>query len=431
MNATASSIDAITVHTADVVAASVGLRMATDTPARGRGGWQMRTWDLHKAYKNLALCPEALEDSYLAVYNPASRRCELYKQYVLPFGARSSVHAFCRTSLGIWKIIVALFGIHICVYFDDYICMEEVALAKLTEKCVEIIFALLGWETADDKDNVFSYSSKVLGLEIDLRDAKLGYAAMRNTPARTSELRDSISEILEAGFLARKDGERLRGRLQFASNQIAGRQAGSAFKQLSAFIGGGGGRLHDSVTSALLHLRDIMLESRPRRIDGNITSVFHLFVDAAHETTWSGLGGVLINERGNPVGYFSEEITGSTLGEFKAKSENPIFEMECFAIYCGVILWSRLIQGCNVVVYTDNQGTLSCMIKGHSENQLGNVIVNAVHRASDECSCNCWYERVNTASNIADAPSRGETSSNLGHRLSLNLCEVFRSVAGG
>ena len=120
-----------------------------------------------------------------------------------------------------------------------------------------------------------------------------------------------------------------------------------------------------------------MLESRPRRIDGNITSVFHLFVDAAHETTWSGLGGVPINERGNAVGYFSEEITGSTLGEFKAKSENPIFEMECFAIYCGVILWSRLIQGCNVVVYTDNQGTLSCMIKGYFENQLGNVIVNA------------------------------------------------------
>ena len=208
VNATASSIDAITVHTADVVAASVGLRMATDTPARGRGGWQMRTWDLHKAYKNLALCPEALEDSYLAVYNLVSQRCELYKQYVLPFGARSSVHAFCRTSLGIWKIIVALFGIHICVYFDDYICMEEIALAKLTEKCVEIIFALLGWETADDKDNVFSYSSKVLGLEIDLRDAKLGYAAMRNTPARTAELRDSISEILAAGFLARKDGER-------------------------------------------------------------------------------------------------------------------------------------------------------------------------------------------------------------------------------
>ena len=177
-----------------------------------------------------------------------------------------------------------------CTLIDDYICMEEIALAKLTERCVEVVFTLLGRETADDKDNVFSYSPKVLGLEINFRDAKLGYAAMRNTPARTAELRDSISEILAPGFLTRKDGERLRGRLQFASNQIAGRQTGSAFKQLSAFIGGGGGRLHDSVTSALLHLRDVMLESHPRRIDGNITSVFHLFVDAAHEPKWSGLG---------------------------------------------------------------------------------------------------------------------------------------------
>ena len=186
--------------------------------------------------------------------------------------------------------------------------------------------------------------------------------------------------------------------------------------------------MHDAVTSALLHLRDVMLESHPRRVDGNITSVFHLFVDGAHVPKWSGLGGVLINEQGNPVGFFSEEISGSTLDEFRAKSENPIFEMECFAIYCGVILWRRLIQGCNIVVNTHNQGTLSCMIKGHSDNQLGNVIVNATHRTNDECSCNCWYERVNTASNIADASSRGETSSSLGHRLSLNLCEAFRSV---
>ena len=62
------------------------------------------------------------------------------------------------------------------------------------------------------------------------------------------------------------------------------------------------------MTSGLLHLRDVMLESHPRRIDGNITSVFHLFVDAAHVPKWSGLGGVLINEHGNPVGFSAKRL---------------------------------------------------------------------------------------------------------------------------
>ena len=223
------------------------------------------------------------------------------------------------------------------------------------------------------------------------------------TLCQTAELRDSISGILAAGLGWRATA------WPAAVCKLAGRQAGVRKCILSTFVGSGG-RLHDHVTSALLYLQDIMLESQPRhRPQGNITSVFHFFVDAAHEPERSGLGGVLINEQGNPVGFFSEWITGSTLDEFEAKSGNPIFEMECFEIYCGITLWKRFIQRCNIVVFTDNQGTLSCVIKGHSDNQLGNMIVNATHRLGEECSCNCWYERVNTASNIADAPSRGVT----------------------
>ena len=79
------------------------------------------------------------------------------------------------------------------------------------------------------------------------------------------------------------------------------------------------------------------------------------------------------------------------------------------------------------MVFTDNPGILSCMIKG---NRLGHMIVNAAHRLGDECSCNCWHERVNTASNIADAQSREEIDVRMGGRGTLSLCQIFRSVTG-
>ena len=70
------------------------------------------------------------------------------------------------------------------VYFDDYIGVETEALSKIYDLCVEGLFALLGWETAEEE-----------------------------------ELTATIASVLEQGFLSRKDGERLR-RIQFAENQI-------------------------------------------------------------------------------------------------------------------------------------------------------------------------------------------------------------------
>ena len=63
---------------------------------------------------------------------------------------------------------------------------------------------------------------------------------------------NSISGVLERNFLSRKDGERLRGRLQFAEAQIAGKAAGLAYKQLTRFLCNGGGPLDDATKTALL-----------------------------------------------------------------------------------------------------------------------------------------------------------------------------------
>ena len=420
VNSTASSVDTIIVHTADCIAAGLGHRMSQDKSCRTHQ-LQVRSWDLHKAYKNLPLADEVLDDSFLCVYNPATQAAELFKQRVLPFGSRHSVHSFCRVSLGIWRIAVTTLLMHLSVYFDDFVGAEIEPLSKIYEMCLDMLFKVLGWGTSKNKEHPFGTLAKVLGLEINLRDAKLGWVYLSNTPERQKEVFDFVSEILDQGFLKKKDGEKLRGRLQFAECQISGRGAGMAYKKLTGFIRDGAGYLDDEARSTLLTLRDRILHAPSRCVSQNLCNTMHLYVDASCEKRKVGLGGVLVNETGTKIGFFSEWASDGVVARMNPASGNPIFEFECLAILMGLRTWAPLIKNCNLVIFTDNDAALACMIRGMSDNDYGGKIVTCVHELSDEMVCNAWYERVNTTSNIADGPSRGARDESWGPRFEIDV----------
>ena len=69
---------------------------------------------------------------------------------------------------------------------------------------------------------------KVLGVQIDLRQSGDLLCRVSNTEERVEELIKEIDDVLTSKHLARAEGERLRGRLQFASSQVFG----SKFKRL-------------------------------------------------------------------------------------------------------------------------------------------------------------------------------------------------------
>ena len=79
-----------------------------------------KTIDLRKAYKNLPVSMKALDDAYLCVFSPTENKPQAFQTLVLPFGARSAVMGFCRTSYALWRIGVVIFYLHWTVFFDDY-----------------------------------------------------------------------------------------------------------------------------------------------------------------------------------------------------------------------------------------------------------------------------------------------------------------------
>ena len=87
------------------VAAALACRVSTDAKCRSHY-LCVRSYNLHKAHKDMPSAASALSDSFLSVFHPDLPGARLFRQMVLPFGSRHSMRAFCRVSLGFWKLAV-------------------------------------------------------------------------------------------------------------------------------------------------------------------------------------------------------------------------------------------------------------------------------------------------------------------------------------
>ena len=211
----------MTIHTIDHIAAMTAwwMRSGALTP---EDALVAKCWDLSDAYKQVPLSDEAFElDSYLAVFDPGTSSAKIFKQRVLPFGSVASVTAFLRVSLALWKIGSSLLHLMWSVYFDDFLCLARGSESRHVDFCVSTLFSLLGWKVSEHKLLDFDTICKVLGVQLDLRQSGSGICFVTNTAERVEELVAEIDEAIKSNLLPRRDGEKLRGRLQFASSQIA------------------------------------------------------------------------------------------------------------------------------------------------------------------------------------------------------------------
>eukprot|EP00435_Cladocopium_sp_Y103_P010662 s4477_g2.t1 len=188
--------------------------------------------DLQKAYKDLPLSKEALHDSGICVYSPSAKAPQAFQTLVLPFGARAAVMGFCRVSYAIWRIGVVLFNLHWTVYFDDYFLVAEVHESRHVEMAQQLLFLLLGWETSNEKEACFGGISRVLGVQIDLSETRMGAITVSNVESRVKDIVSMIDDVLSKGVASLSEVRVLCGRIVFAEAQIFGRLAGIHMKRL-------------------------------------------------------------------------------------------------------------------------------------------------------------------------------------------------------
>lgn len=431
VNLTSSSGESITLHGVDTICAMLGLwhQLANEGDAQ----LHLKTCDLHKAYKQLCVSGDALKDTFLAVWNPHKKQTEVYGQYVLPFGSCASVHAFCRTSYALWKIGTTLLRFMWSSYFDDFVIFSKPQLSKHTDFALRLFFQAVGWATSSDKDVDFGPIARVLGMEIDLSESHLHVTVIKNTLERRAELESTIDGTLEAGFMSLGDSQRLRGRLIFAESQVFGRRACRAMGELSRHIHKQkGGVLSPELRDALQYLCGKIVAGPPRRVLHHTRNVMHLYTDACFQADdySGGIGGVLVSLEREDRNFYSQTMCSSEVKDWcTADSKNPIYELETLAVLVGLYVFRETLLCCDVIVFTDNEGSLGSLISGRSSSQCVGDMLDFIFFVEREFEMNIWAERVHTHSNISDDPSRGVLDArNLGDRVRIDLTDILDRV---
>ena len=145
----------------------------------------------------------------------------------------------------------------------------------------------------------------------------------------------------------------------------------------------------------------------PRTMACHEPQTFHLFTDAASEDRFSGLGGILYNDKGMIVNWFSEAVPPTVLASLNSENKKGfIYELEACAAVQGVIQLCRKLKNHHVILYCDNEAALSALIRCRSESTLVASQLSKLSEFEDEACLNIWFERVASEANPADGPSR-------------------------
>ena len=407
-NLTCGSSETISPHGVDVICAGVSYRIRRGRQLGLRERLVSRAIDLRKAYKNLPLSTAALRDSYLAVLNPATSQYEFFQALVLPFGARPAVQGFYRVASAIWYLALVFFDLHWTQFYDDYFLVAGEAEGPHVNLIQESFYALLGWETASEKDCGFGFVTRALGVQIDLSDCHFGLVKISNTMSRRRELEITINDILASSSVSGSALTSLRGRLLFCDNQIFGRMASLQLRVLSSYCDRRGQvRLDNSLKKALNFLRDHVALGPERIVHCSFRNCFHVYSDASYELSGGGVGALAYNAQGLLLSWFGEELSQDGMSIINPDGKcTLIYELETYAAVMSLVRLGRLWRDADVILFLDNEASLATLINGRSDSLFVQRLLNTLFEWECESRCNVWFERVPSASNPADDPSR-------------------------
>lgn len=384
VNDAATITNKCTVDGVDTIAAMAST-FVKSLKESGRGGTiQGRAFDLKAAYRQLAVRDECLKWARVATYDPHSKDTVCFQQYTMPFGARASVVAFLRCARMLQWISHRLHIVSSC-YFDDFVLLAPVELAKSTEDTFQVLLDLLGWDFDKEGDKAGKMGSHVsaLGVSIDLSETANGIVKVENTDRRKRELSERIAEVLRQGKLSKNDAASLRGRLGFAEGQLFGRVTRQLLNDLHIHSQRPpkGMVLSADTRASLSVVGSRLLSARPRVVDMRSSEVLFVYTDASFnsEDGRGGVGGVLFNSSGCVTNWFDGAVEPSVCRLLMSEGqEHAIGELE-----------SRHL-----------------ILRGFSGNKNISKLVHEIAKEEEKISCFPWYARVPSEANVADSPSR-------------------------
>ena len=89
-----------------------------------------------------------------------------------------------------------------------------------------------------------------------------------------------------------------------------------------------------------------------------------------------------------------------------ARNDDQIMALELYAILAGILSFRDQIRNSNVIIFTDNVGGECALKKQTAKAMDHNMLVHHIWANAAALKSGIWIERVPSAQNIADGPTR-------------------------
>ncbi|CAE7475744.1 NAGLU [Symbiodinium sp. CCMP2592] len=378
------------------------------SPDIGRDcAWVGRCLDLEKAYQQVPLASQSLKLAVLLVREPLTNAFRFFVSNSLPFGACAAVYSFNRISRSLLHLATTLCGVIGGVFYDDFPLTEPALTARLCTVSIEALLDSLGWRYSRDseKDKPFASQFNLLGVQLSLDSLHLGSIALENKPSRVAKLLLVAQQMCASGELSRAEAMSLQGQLNFMVGFASGRSLKLVCRALSNLVYSNRAWTRDEVKQLGGYLKCCLEALTPKSmcLKGGSRPLV-IFNDAAYEQ-----------------GLWHQDT-----------EDQIIAQAEAFAMVIARDYAATFAKGRRTFFFVDNESARCCMIRGSSPVRALLALAHAFYASECRDQLVTWIERVPSASNVADLPSRGECAAAakmVGGRVINNIDSIVKIAA--
>jgi len=399
----------------------LGERAADESrgPPSGLHVWKR---DQEAAFRQVPLREEDHCLAVVAFWDPDRQRTVLYYHRVLPFGAVSSVYSYNRISFALCFLARKMFFIPAQCYFDDTWGVEGADTAQSAFEAFGVLNTAFGFSMKVAKDVRPCKCAPILGVEADISRASV---LLGITESREQKLQSIISSALSGGRLSRAEAASLGGKLGFACTAVFGRLGRAAVKPIREHGRVGGGTAPSpGLRRALQWFSAVLPTLPPRQVQVDQASsrpVSVLYTDGAGDGWISAV--LFRGARVLDPQFASLKLSEQLLGALQPR-RNQIGPIEALAVVLGLQAFKDELAGHDVLLFIDNTDAQGVLSKGFGRKVDVCLIAGTVWALAARSDIALHVERVRSALNIADGPSRPDEPGKMDELLSMGATPV-------
>ncbi|CAE7415281.1 unnamed protein product [Symbiodinium sp. CCMP2592] len=418
VNSASTSTMRLELEDADYLSAmalEVARRILADPSKPGAVPWVARCLDLTKAYKQMCVSERDLPVS-VVFFLDGQGKPRYYVSHSLLFGCTSSVFAFNRVSKAISFLLNQMLLVPSSVFYDDFPLLSPNNTSDSATWATTALLDLLGWGHArvgkDAKGVPFAASFEVLGMSMQLDGVHRGRLTLQNKAGRIEQLVALFQGFLDRGAITVHEAQVAHGLLNFSAGYVNGRALRLTCQELLRLTKASSPASSKAIRSFCVNSIEALRALSPRVLSvWDSRAPIHIFTDGAWEQRRAGIGAVIFDTASGKSWTYEGLVPEPLILRWEAEvGTQLICQIELYAVVCLRWALASTLDHRRLIWWIDNESARYGLIKGISDSPSMSSLIQSFAIADSKAPSYSWYERVPSFSNIADGPSRGDSS---------------------